>query len=126
VKRPRVLYWSSPFTAGDGTTIGAVIEAAGGANVGRELGITGIQAIGAERAFVADPDYLLVGSWAGGAGSLAEHPLLSRLKAVRQGRVAVLPSELLVAVSHHTAEACWHLAGVLHPDRVGRTGASRR
>src|SRR5262245_36571089 len=118
VKRPRVMYWSSPFTAGDETTIGAIIEAAGGVNVGREMGLTGIQAIGAERAFVADPDYVLVGSWEGSAGSLKDNPLLAQMKAVREGRVVVMPSELLVAVSQHVAEACWYLAAALHPGRV--------
>ena len=42
VKRPRVLYWSSGMTAGADTAIGALIEAAGGANVGREMGVAGI------------------------------------------------------------------------------------
>jgi iron complex transport system substrate-binding protein len=118
VRRPRVLYWSNPFTAGDETTIGAIIEAAGGVNVGREMGVTGIQAIGAERAYLADPDYLLLGSWEK-ADSLKDHPLVSQMRAVREGRLAVIRSELLVAVSHHVAEACWRLAAILHPDRVG-------
>jgi iron complex transport system substrate-binding protein len=118
VRRPRVLYWSNPMTAGEGTAIGALIEAAGGANVGRELGIRGISPVGAERAFVADPDVVLIGTWPGVRDSLTSHPLLSRLRAVRQGRIVELPTQLLVALSHHAAEACWRLAAQLHPDRV--------
>ena len=29
-----------------------------------------------------------------------------------------LPTELLVALSHYAADACWALAHDLHPDRV--------
>jgi iron complex transport system substrate-binding protein len=116
--RPRVLYWSAPMTAGDGTAIGALIEAAGAVNVGRELGIRGIQPVGAERAFGADPDVVLVGTWDGSVAALTAHPLLSRLRAVREGHVVEMPTRLLVSLSHHAAEACWWLAHALHRERV--------
>jgi len=48
------------------------------------------------------------------------HPLLSQLRAVREGRVVVLPNERLIALSQFTADACWDLASLLHPDRVPR------
>jgi iron complex transport system substrate-binding protein len=118
--RPRVLYWSGEMTAGAGTAIGALIECAGAANVGREMGVQGIAPPGAERAFVADPDVVLVTSWPGIADDVRGHPLLSRLRAVREGRVVVMPNELLVALSQYTADACWDLASRLHADRVPR------
>jgi iron complex transport system substrate-binding protein len=118
VERPRVLYWASSLTAGSDTAIGALIEAAGGRNVGRELGLSGIAAIGAERAFVADPDIVLVGTGWDSAATLRAHPLLARLRAVRQGRVIELPTELLVALSQHAADAAWRLGHALHPDAV--------
>ncbi len=37
-RRPRVLYWSNPYTAGANSAIGAIIEGAGAENVGRTLG----------------------------------------------------------------------------------------
>jgi ABC-type Fe3+-hydroxamate transport system substrate-binding protein len=52
---------------------------------------------------------------------LKRDPLLSQLRAVREGRIVVMPNELLVALSQYTADACWHLAAALHPDRVPRT-----
>ena len=116
--RPRVLYWSSPMTAGAGSAIGALIEAAGGINVGRALGIQGIAPVGAERAFTADPDVVLVGTWEGSLDSVRVHPLLSRLRAVREGRIVEMPTRLLVALSQHAAGACWYLAHSLHPERV--------
>lgn len=118
--RPRVLYWSNPMTAGAQTAIGTLIECAGAINVGRELGVAGIAPAGAERAFVADPDVVLLGQWPGVKAALLAHPLLSRLRAVREGKVVELPAELLVALNHHAAEACWTLAHALHPERVPR------
>ena len=115
---PRVLYWSGEMTAGADTAIGALIECAGARNVGREMGVQGITPPGAERAFVADPEVILVSSWPGIAEAVTGHPLLSRLRAVREGRVVVLPNERLIALSQYTAEACWDLAALLHPDRV--------
>jgi iron complex transport system substrate-binding protein len=124
--RPRVLYWSSGMTAGQDTAIGALIEAAGGVNVGRELGIVGIAPPGGERVFVADPDALLVGTWPQAKEALTQHPLLSQMRAVREGRIVVLPTERLVALSQFTASAAWDLAHLLHPDRVPASrGGSR-
>lgn len=118
VRQPRVLYWSQGVTAGAGTTLTALIEAAGGRSVGRELGLAGIVPLGAERAFVADPDVILLGNWPGAEASLHDEPLLGQLRAVREGRVITLPNKLLVAVSHYTADAAWALAHRLHPARV--------
>jgi iron complex transport system substrate-binding protein len=117
-KRPRVMYWSGEMTAGADTAIGALIEAAGARNVGREMGVSGIAPPGAERAFVADPEVILVSSWPGTLEAVKTHPLLSQLRAVREGRIVVLPNERLIALSQYTADACWDLAALLHPDRV--------
>jgi len=121
VARPRVMYWASGMTAGGDTAIGSLIESAGALNVGAEIGVAGIGNVGAERAFVADPDVVLIGVWPGARQSLVEHPLLSRLRAVREGRVVEMPTELLVTLSQHAADASWYLASVLHPDRVPRS-----
>ena len=124
VKRPRVLYWSSGMTAGADTAIGALIEVAGGVNVGHEMGVSGIAPPGVERVFVADPDVVLVGTWPRAQEDLTEHPLLQKMRAVREGRIVVLPTERLVALSQYTADAAWDLAHLLHPDRVPGVGAS--
>jgi iron complex transport system substrate-binding protein len=118
VPKPRVMYWASGMTAGGDTAIGALIESAGAVNVGREAGVTSIAPIGAERAFVADPDVVLLGEWPGVREGLEQHPLLSQLRAVREHRIIQMPTELLVTLSQHAAEASWYLAWALHPDRV--------
>lgn len=116
--RPRVLYWANPMTAGADSAIGTLIECAGAVNVGREIGVTGIAPAGAERAFVADPDVVLLGRWPGVRQALLDHPLLSQMRAVREGRIVELRTELLVALNHYAADACWTLASQLHPARV--------
>jgi len=120
VTRPRVMYWASGMTAGGDTAIGALVDSAGARNVGAEIGVVGIGPVGAERAFTADPDVVLIGVWPGARESLVQHPLLSRLRAVREGRIVEMPTELLVTLSQHGADACWYLAWALHPDRVPR------
>lgn len=116
---PRVLYWSGGMTAGADTAIGSLIACAGGSNVGRELGVSGIAPPGAERAFVADPDVVLVTTWPDAADAVRAHPLLGSLRAVRERHVVALPNRLLVALSQYTADACRELAARLHPARFG-------
>jgi iron complex transport system substrate-binding protein len=126
VRRPRVLYWADPYSAGGDTAIGALIECGGGDNVGRELGLRGVQPIGAERAFVADPDVIVLG-FMGDRNALYAHPLLSTLRAVRAQHVVDIPTRHLTTLSQHIADACWALAAKLHPERVpsGGTGTPR-
>jgi iron complex transport system substrate-binding protein len=116
--RPRVLYWGDPHTAGAGTAIGSLVEAAGATNVGRELGLRGIVPLAGEKAFTADPDVFLVTNGSGAATALRHHALLSRTRAVREGRVVEMPNHLLVALSDRAADAAWWLASRLHPARV--------
>lgn len=117
-KRPRILYWSGNMTAGTDTAIGALVEAAGAVNVGREMGLAGIGPPGTERAFLTNPDAVLVGTWPGSKDALTTHPLFSQWAAVREGRILALRTELLVALSQFTADAAWELAHLVHPDRV--------
>jgi iron complex transport system substrate-binding protein len=116
--RPRVLYWGDPHTAGAGTAIGSLVETAGATNVGRELGLRGIVPLAGEKAFAADPDAFLVTEGSGAAAALRRHPLLSRTRAAREGRLIEMPNRLLVALSDRAADAAWWLASRLHPARV--------
>ncbi len=116
--RPRVLYWADPHTAGAGTAFGSLIETAGGRNVGRDLGLRGIVPLSGETAFSADPDVWLVARGSGAKEALLRHPLLSRTRAARQGRIVEMPNPLLVTLSDRVAEASWWLAARLHPERV--------
>jgi iron complex transport system substrate-binding protein len=120
--RPRVLYWSSPFTAGADTAIGVLIECGGGVNAAREAGMSGLAPIGAERAFAIAPDVVMVNEPDEKSAPLSSHPLLSHLRAVRDGRIVAIPTRHLVTLSHHMADACEFVAHALHPDRVPGAG----
>jgi iron complex transport system substrate-binding protein len=118
--RPRVLYWASGFTSGARTAFDALIACGGGANAAARAGISGIAPIGAERAYRLDPDWLFIGGHTNTLKSINEHPLLSRMRAVRTGHIVEMPTELLVALNHHAVKSCEFMARSLHLDRFSR------
>ena len=118
--RPRLLYWASGFTAGSKTAFDALIHCGGGENAAAIAGITGIAPLGAERAYGLDPDWLFIGAHTTTAREIHEHPLLSRMRAVKAGRVVEMPTELLVALNHHAVKSCEFLAHALHAEKFGK------
>ena len=120
IARPRVLYWASGYTAGAKTAFDALISCGGGDNAASVGGISGITPLGAERAYGLDPDWLFIGSHTTTAREIHEHPLLSRMRAVKAGHVVEMPTELLVALNHHAMKACEFMARSLHAGRFGK------
>ncbi|MBL8861696.1 MAG: ABC transporter substrate-binding protein [Planctomycetes bacterium] len=107
--RLRALVYSNDGTggwaAGAGTTAGALLDLTGLVNAGAEDGIVEHQQIDLERVLRIAPDLFVCGAPARGEGGsatravlLSAAPLL-RLDAVRQERIAVVPSVLLSADS---------------------------
>lgn len=117
---PSVLYWASGYTAGSKTAFDAIIACGGGTNAAASAGISGIAPMGAERAYRADPDWLFIGGQTTTAREIREHPLLSRMRAVKAGRIVAMPTELLVALNHHAVKACDFMARSLHKDRFAK------
>ena len=114
--RPRVLYWSEGFTAGDSSTIGDLLEIAGVRNLAREKGVHGSQTISIEDVLRWEPDWILRSSWEAG-GSMKPLPAaFADLAAVKAGRVAVVSGKLLLSTSHRCALAADSLVRKLHPD----------
>jgi len=118
--RPRLLYWASGFTAGSKTPFDALIHCGGGENAAGLAGIIGITPLGAERAYGLDPDWLFIGAHSTTSKEIHEHPLLSRMRAVKAGHVVEMPGELLVALNHHAAKACEFMAMALHGERFAK------
>ena len=116
-RRPRVLYWMEPYTAGRATVMHDILERAGAKNLAAELGITGFAPLPAERAFAADPDWIVVRKEGSARAALLAHPMLSRLAAVRDGRIVEVPGRYLSTLTHHTASTAETIARALHPDR---------
>jgi iron complex transport system substrate-binding protein len=117
VKRPRVLYWMEPYTAGRNTVMSDILTRGGATNLALELGIVGFAPLPAERGFAANPDWIVLRKEGTARAALLAHPVLSRLPAVREGRIVEVPGRLLSTLSHHTAEAARLIARALHPDR---------
>jgi len=115
--RPKVLYWASGFTAGSHTAFDALIACGGGENAAALKGISGITPLGAERAYGVDPDWLFIGRQTTTSREIREHPLLSRMRAVKAGHVVEMPTELLVALNHHAVKSCEFMARSLHRKR---------
>ena len=115
--RPKVLYWASGFTAGSRTAFDALIACGGGENAAALKGISGITPLGAERAYGVDPDWLFIGRETTTSREIREHPLLSRMRAVKAGHVVEMPTELLVALNHHAVKSCEFMARSLHRER---------
>ncbi len=115
--RPTLLYWASGFTAGSMTAFDALIACGGGRNAAALAGLSGITPLGAERAYGLDPDWLFIGSHTTTSKEIHEHPLLSRMRAVKAGHVVEMPTELLVALNHHAVKSCEFMAHALHQER---------
>lgn len=115
-ERPRVLFWSDGFTAGDSSTVGELIERAGARNAAREAGIHGSQAIPVETVVRLSPDWILRGSWEQGGDGKPLPEAMAALPAVRAGHVAALPSKLLLSTSHRSALGAELLLATLHPE----------
>lgn len=119
--RPSVLYYSpGGFTGGRKTTLDDVIRAAGGENVALRLGVSGWKRLSLEQAVLADPEVILLSDsqwWTTQFDrDFAAHPAFRNGRAVRGGRVYVLPSRLTTTASHHVVETVETLARLLHPD----------
>jgi ABC-type Fe3+-hydroxamate transport system substrate-binding protein len=116
--RPKVLYWASGFTAGSRTAFDATDRLRRRDQRAAALkGISGITPIGAERAYGVDPDWLFIGRETTTSREIREHPLLSRMRAVKAGHVVEMPTELLVALNHHAVKSCEFMARSLHRER---------
>lgn len=119
-ERPTVLSFSHMIVAGAGTTVDTLIRRAGGRNAAGEAGLEGHVKVSMERLLSLDPDVLLLGFGREGSRErlLEAYPHLSALRAVRNGRVIILPPRQLTTVTPHLVEGVEALARRLHPERM--------
>jgi iron complex transport system substrate-binding protein len=122
--RPRCLLFLRPpeggsaFTAGNETRADTLLHLAGGLNAFQEA--RGYRQLGAETLFALEPDIILVGQSPDPNGpdpvqAVTEDPLLSRLPAVRAGRVHAIDLQLL-RFGPSIGEAARTLVEILHPE----------
>lgn len=119
---PRVLFLLSisrgaTLAAGQGTTVAAMIELAGGRNAA--VGMEGYKPLNPEAAVAMDPELVLATPQTlgalGGAEALFARPELIGSSAARNGRLLTLDAQLLIGFGPRTGAALRQLAAVLHP-----------
>jgi iron complex transport system substrate-binding protein len=110
----------TPYAAGPGSWIGALVTIAGGAHVLTEA-MGDFPLVDPEFVVAADPQVILLldAPYGVSAADVAARPGWSALRAVRQGRVIELDEAAANALSRPgpaIVEAAWLIARFLHPD----------
>jgi iron complex transport system substrate-binding protein len=111
-ERPRVLYRSGQYTAGDGTFVHDVIRIAGGRNVAAGAGIDGYRTISDEVVLERDPEWIV---HTGDSGSLSDRAAYANTTAIRRNQTVVLDSNLLSQPAPRVVVPLTRLAKRLHP-----------
>lgn len=118
---PTVFYlvWNDPpMTVGPGSYLHDLIQAAGGDNVFGDASAAWPQ-VGLEEILHRDPDWVVIPGAEGGDPARLEWiraaPGWRELRAVRDGRVAVVEADLFNRPGPRVLEAARTLAGHLHP-----------
>jgi len=108
---------AKPYTPGPDTFYTALIEAAGGENIGAKLSGAWAQT-NLELLLSEDPQFILLGDamWGVTPESLAERPGWSELSAVREGRVLPFDDNLIARIGPRQVDGLEALARVLHPE----------
>jgi heme transport system substrate-binding protein len=112
---------------GRGSGADALIEAAGAADVGTEMGIDEFGPLTDEALIEAAPDVLVVTTTGlesvGGVDGLVEMPAVAGTPAGRDRRVVAIDDQLLLGLGPRTGDALAQLVDGLHPDHPNdRTG----
>ncbi|MGH9272566.1 MAG: heme/hemin ABC transporter substrate-binding protein [Ilumatobacteraceae bacterium] len=121
--RPRVLALYLRGSAvqqvfGDGSGIDAVIEAAGGTDLGTEMGVVDNAQLSIESIIAAQPEVLLVTTSGlesvGGVDGLLSIPGIDRTPAARDRRVVAFEDQDLYGLGPRTGQLVGELAGAIH------------
>ncbi|MEX1023903.1 MAG: ABC transporter substrate-binding protein [Planctomycetota bacterium] len=124
---PRALIYSNygggGTTPGAGTTYDLLLRLAGAVNVAAEAGLTGHVPLDHERLLALDPPILVVGAALDeptrslSQEHLAATPDLASLRALVEGRLILVPADLLHTTSHELVTAAEYLAPLLRAAR---------
>ena len=124
--RPAVLaiarFAESTYAAGDGSTEGGIIEAAGGINAAARDGIAGHQTVSLESIAAMNPDVILITQPEDSGGielraDLLADRALAEVPAVAAQRVLVVAPRYYTTLSHWNVRGIEETARLLYPDR---------
>jgi ABC-type Fe3+-hydroxamate transport system substrate-binding protein len=113
--RPKVLWhvWDAPIiTIGRGSYMDELLTIAGGVNVYHDIAAPSAP-VALEDIIRRDPDVILAG--VEGAAHMRASSAWRAVEAVRQGRIAVIDTNLVGRPSARLGEAAEHVARLLHP-----------
>ncbi len=121
--RPTVVHiiWNKPiWVSGRGTFVDELIRLAGGVNAVKKKGWVEISK---EELLEMNPDVIIVNSGGGMGGKgkalynwLIHDPVLSKLKAVKEGRVYVINADIVSRPSYRLVYALEDFARFIHPE----------
>lgn len=123
--RPRALslarYSDKLWVAGNNSTEGAIIEAAGGVNAAAEAGIESNQITSLEGVIAMNPDIIIIPQPVEfGAEDvrrdLLENEALAEIPAIKNGNVYVVDGKYFTTLSHWNIRGVEDLAAILWPD----------
>ncbi len=120
-ERPAVYYdlgYPPAFTIGAGSYLDSLISLAGGRNVFHDLAPPSPR-VSLEAILARDPDVLVeptIGTDGVEAVDPGSRPGWENLRAVREGSVVRVPSDLLHRLGPRIGKAAWALAVALHPE----------
>ncbi|MGI9535095.1 MAG: ABC transporter substrate-binding protein [Thermodesulfobacteriota bacterium] len=118
ISRPEILYlFPSLFTSGANSTIGEIIEIAGGINIGKVAGIDGNKKISREYILDTDPDIIIVGSYSIDNKNFIENlksdKVLKNLTAIKKNHVYQIETKHLTTVSHHIVKGIEDVSDII-------------
>ena len=113
-------YSESMYVAGDGSTEGGIIEAAGGVNAAAREGVEGHQVVSLESIAAMNPDVILITQpLEFGARELRDdlfsHPALGDVPAIANDDVYVVDSRHYTTLSHWNVKGIENTATLLYP-----------
>ncbi len=113
------IYSQPLMTAGSGTFIDAMIDAAGGTNVGRGAG-SGFPQYSLEQLTADDPDvYIALRASLSDVADLSRRPGFDALTAVRLGRVVIVDDDVVSRPGPRLVEGLELIAKAIHPEVFG-------
>ena len=124
--RPTVIsitrYSETIYVPGRDTTVGGIIETAGGVNAAARDGLEGIQKVSIESVAAFAPDVILITQSGDSGGDdlredLLNHPALVAVPAVINAKIHVVGSKTYTTLSHWNVRGIEETASLLYPDR---------
>jgi iron complex transport system substrate-binding protein len=124
--RPRAVAmsrWSDIYVAGEGSTEGGIIAAAGGVNAASEDGIVSHQVVGIEGIAAMNPDIIILTQPKDSALAFAEElysdPVLADVPAVKNRKIVYGDPTIFTTLSHWNVRGIEESAKIFYPEIFG-------